>query len=109
MKGFILLKCIYDQKIIPQIFPTSFFKILTNEKLKYRDLSIYDPELTHNLDKIICTDVNEMNLSFDNVDEMDERKVDNNNKYEFKKKMITFELFEKQKDQLNSIKKGKIN
>lgn len=103
--GKIMIKCIYDQRVIPEIFPPCLFKYFLETKVEFRDLEIYDKQMAHSLNQIMLTSVNDYGFNFDEFDEIS-RDVTDENKKEYKEKKMQFYLVTKRREQLEALKQG---
>lgn len=103
--GKIMIKCIYDQRVIPEIFPPCLFKYFLDIKVIFRDLEIYDKQMSHSLNQIMLTSIDDYGFNFEEFNEKS-RDVTNENKQEYKDKKLEFYLVTKRKEQLEAMKQG---
>ncbi|KAL9654662.1 hypothetical protein ABK040_006724 [Willaertia magna] len=114
--GKILMKCLFDQRIIPNVFSPFLFKILTyfeddqyfeNINVTFRDLELFDSQLAHSLSLMVTTnDIDLFELNFNEFNERDDRKVTNNNKEEYIKKKIRYILLDSRLGRWQQLRKG---
>jgi len=106
--GRILIKCIYDGRIVPITFAPSFFKYMLSVQPQFRDLEVYDPSLAHSFKKILAdANVDNLELYFDDlVLNGDTIKVTNANKHEYIRAKVQHILINIRQLQLGAIMEG---
>eukprot|EP00761_Pharyngomonas_kirbyi_P011170 gb/GECH01011195.1/.p1 GENE.gb/GECH01011195.1/~~gb/GECH01011195.1/.p1 ORF type:complete len:924 (+),score=237.76 gb/GECH01011195.1/:1-2772(+) len=105
--GKVLAKCIYDQRIVPQVFPPSVWKFLLDNPVSFRDLEVYDKELALNLHRMMVhSGVESWGLDFQDIRDGASIPVTDTNKMEYKQLKVDYTLVESRRPQLEALKRG---
>ncbi|KYQ89671.1 putative protein serine/threonine kinase [Tieghemostelium lacteum] len=107
--GRIFLKSVIDGRVIPDVFPPSFFKFLLDIKPNLQDLEVYDPPLAMSFKKVLVLDniQDYLSTTFDGlVEGGEEIAVTDSNKVDFIQKNIERVLIGCRQSQMEAFKAG---
>ncbi|EFC46436.1 predicted protein [Naegleria gruberi] len=116
--GKILIKTIYDQRVIPEVLSPFIFKFLSHKysssdpdynslQVTFRDLEQFDESMARSLRMLLTHEgVHEWEISFDGLGQDSNRMVNDQNKHDYVKMKMRNVLLLSRLEQLKAIRKG---
>lgn len=107
--GRMLAKCIFDGRIVPVQFAPSFFKFLLNREPNLHDLDGFNPDMgrfNREIMEYSPQDVSSMGMDFSFVGGSEMTSLTDNNRAEFVRRQIPWELVGRRRRALEAIKRG---